>query len=92
MPLFVVPAEGVQLDDALIQKINQTIKNEYTPRHVPDQVIEVREIPYTISGKKVESPIKRILLGHNIDKVVNKDALKNPEAINFFVEYAKSQK
>ncbi|MCZ6899607.1 MAG: acetoacetate--CoA ligase [Bacteroidetes bacterium] len=91
MPLFVVPAEGVQLDDALIQKINQTIKNEYTPRHVPDQVIEVREIPYTISGKKVESPIKRILLGHNIDKVVNKDALKNPEAINFFVEYAKSQ-
>ena len=90
MPLFVKMKTGEILDDKLIKKIGQTIRQEYTPRHVPDEVIAVNDIPYTISGKKTEMPVKKILMGLDIDKSMNKDALKNPEAISFFIELAKT--
>ena len=89
MPLFVVLEPGEKLDEALVKKIKTQLKNEYSPRHVPDEIIEIKEIPFTISGKKLEAPVKKILLGMEIGKAANQDAMRNPESLNFFIEYAK---
>lgn len=84
MPLFVVLAEGTVLDEALKKKIAQTLRSDFSPRHVPDQVIAVPEIPYTLSGKKMELPVKKILLGKSIEQSVNRDAMRNPGALEVF--------
>ncbi len=89
MPLFVLMNDGFALDDAIKAKIKSTLKKEYTPRHVPDEIIEVKDLPYTISGKKMEAPVKKILLGFDLKKAINIDSMRNPESIEFFVEYAK---
>lgn len=88
MPLFVMMKNDVELTEELIKKIKLTLKSEYSPRHVPDEIIQVSNIPYTISGKKMEEPVKKILLGMNPDKVLNKDSIKNPQSIDFFVKFA----
>jgi len=88
MPLFVVLKMGVELTDKLIKAIKTTIRKAYTPRHVPDKIVQIAEVPYTISGKKMETPIKKILLGQAADKVISKDAMKNPGALEFFVGLA----
>jgi len=88
MPLFVLLNENQVLDNNLKQKINQTLKNTYSPRHVPDEIIEVNDIPYTISGKKMEAPVKKILMGFPMEKAANQDSMRNPEALQFFVEFA----
>lgn len=88
MPLFVILTEGRVLDDELQQEINQTLRRELSPRHVPDAIYQVQEIPYTLSGKKLEIPVRRILLGHPVEKAANLGAMRNPESINFFIELA----
>ncbi len=87
MPLFVVLEERIELTDYLVKEIKTTIRKAYTPRHVPDKINKIKEVPYTISGKKMETPIKKILLGQPADKVISKDAMRNPEAIEFFISY-----
>ena len=71
-------------------QIKTQLKTEYTPRHVPDAIIEVPDVPYTISGKKMEAPIKKILMKMPFETSINIDAMKNPESIDFFVEFAKT--
>ncbi len=88
MPLFVVPDPQITLDDALKAAIKIKIRNECSPRHVPDDIIQISEVPYTISGKKTEAPVKKILMGQAVSGLLNKDALKNPEALDFFIEFA----
>lgn len=90
MPLFVVLREGNTLTGDLKKKINVTLRNEYSPRHVPDEILAVSDIPYTISGKKTEAPVKKILMGQDPKKVINAGALKNPASMDFFVKLAKS--
>lgn len=92
MPLFVKMKTGFKLNDTIKTKINIQLKTEYSPRHVPDEIIEVFDIPYTISGKKMEAPIKKILLGMPLEKSINFDAMRNPESVTFFIEFAKSLK
>lgn len=92
MPLFVMLNENQVLDNNLKQKINQTLKNTYSPRHVPDEIIEVQDIPYTISGKKMEAPVKKILLGFPLEKAANQDSMRNPAVLAFFMEFAKQIK
>ncbi|HEY0653402.1 MAG TPA: acetoacetate--CoA ligase [Chryseosolibacter sp.] len=87
MPLFVVMQEGIALTEELRKKINHTIRSEYTPRHVPDEIIAAPDIPYTISGKKTETPVKKVLMGKDPNKVVNAGALKNPKSMEFFVKF-----
>lgn len=88
MPLFVVLAEGVVLDEVLQKKIAHTLRTDFSPRHVPDRVIAVPEIPYTLSGKKMELPVKKLLMGKSIEQSVNKDAMRNPGALEVFKKIA----
>lgn len=89
MPLFIVLDEGEELTEELQQQINQRLKQECSPRHVPDFIKTVPDIPYTLSGKKMEVPVKKILMGMDVSKSMNKDAVRNPDAIVFFERYAK---
>lgn len=91
MPLFVVMQDGISLSEDIKKKINQTIRSEYTPRHVPDEIIAAPDIPYTISGKKTETPVKKVLMGKDPKKVVNAGALKNPGSMEFFISLIKKK-
>jgi acetoacetyl-CoA synthetase len=88
MPLFVQTKAGAPVDDALRAKIDRRLREECSPRHVPDQIIEVSEIPYTLSGKKMEIPVRRILMGWPVEKSASREAMKNPEALVFFTRFA----
>jgi len=88
LSLFVVLREGAVLDDALIAEIRQRIRSDCSPRHVPDEIQVAPEIPRTLSGKILEVPVKRILMGEPTDRVVSRDALANPQALDWFVELA----
>lgn len=91
MPLFVTLAEGATLDDALIALVRKTLRSDYSPRHVPDAIFVVPKIPYTISGKKMETPVKKILQRKPLDKAYNRDSMKNPSAMDFFIAFADKQ-
>jgi acetoacetyl-CoA synthetase len=82
MPLFVVLRPGLELDDALAARVRQRIREDCSPRHVPDLVLAIPEVPRTLSGKALELPVKRILMGESPDAVVSRDALANPEALD----------
>ena len=88
MPLFVALKPGHQLTDDLKQRIARQLRSDYSPRHVPDEIIEVPDIPYTISGKKLELPVKKILMGRPLEKSVNMGSVRNPEAFEFFLHYS----
>ncbi len=92
MPLFVVMQEGQTLNDNVKKKINALLKNEYTPRYVPDEIMVVPDIPYTMSGKKTEAPVKKVLMGKDPKKVVNAGALRNPAAMDFFIHLSKTKR
>ncbi|RYY95936.1 MAG: acetoacetate--CoA ligase, partial [Comamonadaceae bacterium] len=91
MPLFVVLRPGVMLDDATRAKINGAIRTALSPRFVPDAIVQVAEVPRTLSGKKQELPIKKLLLGQPLDKVVNRDAMANPGCLDWYVGFAASR-
>ncbi len=88
MPLFVVLRPGYALDDALRARINGAVRTALSPRFVPDDIFAVAEVPRTLSGKKQELPIKKLLLGQPIEKVVNKDAMANPGCLDWYVAFA----
>ncbi|MCC7246759.1 MAG: acetoacetate--CoA ligase [Saprospiraceae bacterium] len=92
MPLFVLLKPGQMLDAALINTIKTTLRTTYSPRHVPDEIIPVPDIPYTISGKKMETPVKKVFQGKPLEKAYNKDSMRNPEAMAFFIEMAAARK
>ncbi|MCR9126467.1 MAG: acetoacetate--CoA ligase [Rhodobacteraceae bacterium] len=88
MPLFVVPMPGVALDDALRDKIAHAIRGAVSARFVPNEIVEIAEVPRTLSGKKLEVPVKKLLLGGDPAQVVNRDSMANPASFDFFVAYA----
>ncbi len=88
MPLFVVLAEGASLDDELIAEIKRRVREQCSPRHVPDEVFEIAEVPRTLSGKVLEVPVKRILTGTPVDRAASKDSLANPTSLDYFVDLA----
>ncbi|UZR99373.1 acetoacetate--CoA ligase [Chondrinema litorale] len=92
MPLFVKMKEGIKLDDQLVTELKKTIRETCSPRHVPDEFIVIDEVPYTISGKKMETPVKKILMGASPEKVLNKDSMKNPQAVQFFISFTQKLK
>jgi acetoacetyl-CoA synthetase len=88
MPLFVVLREGAVLDDALVAAVKKRIREDCSPRHTPNEVRAIDEVPRTLSGKVLEVPVKRILMGDSPDKAAARDSLQNPKALDYFVELA----
>jgi acetoacetyl-CoA synthetase len=86
--LFVVLAEGAVLDDALADQIRAAIRGQASPRHVPDQIVAMPGVPHTLTGKKLEVPVKRLLQGVPIEQVANAGAIDNPELLAAYQEWA----
>ena len=91
MPLFVVLRPGLTLDDALRERLNTAIKMALSPRFVPNDIFQAPEIPRTLTGKKQELPIKKLLLGQAIDKVLNRDAMANAGCLDWYVAFAQQR-
>lgn len=89
MPLFVVIKEDAELTDKVKTKINKSIRENCSPRHIPNEILQVEELPKTLNGKKLEVPIKKILMGTPADKAVNLGSLLNPQSIQYFIEFQK---
>jgi len=88
MPLFVVLRPGLTLDGAMRAKLNEVIKTHLSPRFLPNEIFQVAEIPRTLSGKKQELPIKKLMLGQPLERVVNKEAMANPGCLDWYVQLA----
>ena len=88
MPLFVVLREGAELDDELVSEIRRRVREDCSPRHVPNEIRQIAEVPRTLSGKILEVPVKRILTGTPVDKAASRESLANPAALDYFVELA----
>jgi len=87
--LFVQLREGMDLDDALRARIRAELRSALSPRHSPDVIEAVPLVPRTLSGKKLEVPVKKILAGQSADKVLSSESLAVPSAIDWFVAYAR---
>jgi acetoacetyl-CoA synthetase len=90
MPLFVVLRDGAELDDALVERIQARIREDSSPRHVPNEVRQVAAIPRTLSGKVLEVPVKRILMGVDPADAASRESLANPDALDYFAALART--
>ncbi len=90
MILFVTLRDGVVLDDELAARIKRRIREDCSPRHVPNEIRQIQEVPRTLSGKVLEVPVKRILMGADPSKAASVDSLANPASLDYFVELAKT--
>ncbi len=91
MPLFVVLRDGHVLDDALVARLNGEIRTALSARHVPNDIFAIAAVPRTLSGKKLELPVKKLLMGQPVERVVNRDAMVNPDSLDWFVALAASR-
>ncbi|WP_345382035.1 acetoacetate--CoA ligase [Pseudonocardia yuanmonensis] len=89
--LFVVPAAGHVLDDALRRRIVDTLRTRLTPRHVPDEILEAPAVPHTLSGKKMEVPIKKLMTGRPLEKAANVASVDDPDALRWYARFAASR-
>jgi len=87
MPLFVVAAEGHQVDDALRDRIRTALRAQLSPRHVPDEIVGVRAVPRTLTGKKLEVPVKRVLQGADPGKVASPGAVSDHEMLDWLAAW-----
>lgn len=92
MPLFVLLQAGAVLDEALQERIKHQIRSKASARHVPNEVVQVTEIPRTLTGKKMEVPVRKLLLATSPEKAASPDSMQNPTSLDFFVQYAKALK
>ncbi len=90
MPLFVVLRDGLVLDEALTKRLEAAIRRALSPRHVPDEIFQVAAVPRTLSGKKMELPVKKLLMGAAAHQVLNPDAMANAACVEWFVTFARS--
>ena len=90
MPLFVKLAPGAHLDDPLRERIAEQLRRDCSPRHVPDRIVAVADIPYTLTGKKMEVPVRRLLMGAAPERVASRDTMQNPRALEPYVELARA--
>ena len=88
--LFLKLSDGVGLDEELQGRIRTRLRQLLSPRHSPDQIFAIPEVPKTLNDKKLEVPVKRIITGAVAGQVINRDAMSNPESIDFFVEFGKT--
>ncbi|MYR87347.1 acetoacetate--CoA ligase, partial [Streptomyces sp. SID685] len=91
MPLFVHLAPGASLDDTLLDKVKRAIREHLSPRHVPDEIIEVPGVPHTLTGKRIEVPVKRLLQGTPLEKAVNPGSIDDLTLLAFYEELARKR-
>ncbi|MEP2529939.1 acetoacetate--CoA ligase [Shimia sp.] len=91
MPLFVEMAPGHNLDEALIKQIRTRLRQERSPRHVPDEIVAVPAVPNTLTGKKMEIPVRKLLMGATVEQVVSKGSMKDPDVIEWFADFARNR-
>ncbi|MGS0757676.1 acetoacetate--CoA ligase, partial [Roseateles sp. GG27B] len=91
MPLFVHLRDGLSLDVALVKRLKDVIKAALSARHVPNDIFQVSAIPRTLSGKKMELPIKKLLQGAAVETVLKRDAMANAEAVDWFAAFAEKR-
>lgn len=91
MPLFVVLKQGALLDETLEKIIKEKIRTHCSPRHVPDGIFQISQVPYTLTGKKMEVPVRKIIMGVPMEKVANQDAMANPTSLDYFLEFSNQQ-
>ncbi len=89
MPLFVVLSDGVQLDEHLVTTIKARIRDDCSPRHLPNDIVAIAEVPRTLSGKVLEVPVKRILTGTPVEQAASRGSLVNPQALDWFADFAR---
>jgi acetoacetyl-CoA synthetase len=92
MPLFVQLASGQTLTDDLKATITKRLRSERSPRHVPDDIVQAPEIPITLTGKKLEVPVRKLLMGMPLEKVASRDATRNPAALDWFADFAAARR
>jgi acetoacetyl-CoA synthetase len=88
MAMFVVLREGAALDDELAAQIKRRIREDCSPRHVPNEIRQIDQVPRTLSGKVLEVPVKRILMGTPPEQAASVESLANPRSLDYFVELA----
>jgi acetoacetyl-CoA synthetase len=88
LPLFVVLRPGCTLDEALKRRIKERVRKAASARHVPDEIYAIEEVPRTLTGKKMELPVRKLLLGLPVGKVASADAMANPASLAYFVQLA----
>ena len=88
LPLFVQLRPGLVLDDALRGALRTALRERFTPRHVPDEILQVEAIPYTLTGKKLETPVKKLLMGFPPERAASRDAMQNPDSLDWFIGFA----
>jgi acetoacetyl-CoA synthetase len=92
MALFVVLREGLLLDEALKARLKTAIREALSARHVPDDIVQAPAVPRTLSGKKMELPVKKLLLGADAAQVMNRDAMANADCVGWYGGYAERLK
>lgn len=88
MPLFIKLKPGFEISDDIRQSINKRLRQDYSPRHVPDKIYAVDAIPYTLTGKKMEVPVRKILMGAPAEKAASRDAMTNPASLDYFIDFS----
>jgi acetoacetyl-CoA synthetase len=92
MPMFVELRAGCELDEPLRERIGELLRRQCSPRHVPDQIYQVDGVPYTLTGKKMELPVRKILMGTPIDKAMSRDAMMNPSTLDWYLDFTREQR
>jgi acetoacetyl-CoA synthetase len=92
MPMFIVLKEGCALDQDMVRRISAKLRNDCSPRHVPDMFYAIEAVPYTLTGKKMEVPVRKILMGWPPEKAANADAMRNPPALEYFIRFAQENR
>ena len=92
MPMFVELRTGCELDEPLRERIGNLLRRQCSPRHVPDQIYQVEGVPYTLTGKKMELPVRKILMGTPLEKAVSRDAMMNPSALDWYLDFTREQR
>ena len=87
--LFVVLKNNVEFEDKLRKNIKEKIRNDLSPRHIPDYILQAPDVPYTLNGKKIEVPVTRIIEGIIPENIINKDSIRNPDCLNYYIEIRK---
>ncbi len=92
MPMFVKLKPGSVLDETLTARINAALREQCSPRHVPDRIYAVPAVPYTLTGKKLEVPVRKLLMGIDVAKAASRDAMMNPASLDYFIDFAREQR